>query len=93
MPGAVADPGFPRGGNNGGSRFSQTGVGVALTSGSGAKPNIWQDFYRKLHENERNWKGGGYVPNYPLDPPMGTATIEEVLQPIITACQQRSFGR
>ena len=27
----------------------------------GQKPIIWQDFCRKLHENERNWteRGGG----------------------------------
>ena len=38
---AVADPGFPRWG----------GQPLSLDR----KPIIWQNFCRKLHENERNW--------------------------------------
>ena len=51
---------------SGGSRISQTGEGSAIPQGwgwgegrkpmkKGAKDIIWQDFSRKLHENERNW--------------------------------------
>ena len=45
---------------------SQTGVGALDGWGggwsSGRKLIIWQDLYRKLHENERNWtKNGAWV--------------------------------
>ena len=42
---SVADSGFPR-------------RGRVPTPGFGQTPIIWSDFYRKLHENERNWSGG-----------------------------------
>ena len=44
----------------------------------GQKPNIWQDYCRKLYENERNWtegSGGRRVPGAPLDPTMDIPTI------------------
>ena len=46
---SVADPGFPEGEGH---------QPLSL----GRKPNIWQDFCRKLHENERNWIGA-HVPD------------------------------
>ena len=50
---------------SGGSRISQIGRRQPLRLGQ--IPIIWQDFYRKLHENERNWtEGGGGVPGAPL---------------------------
>ena len=33
--------------------------GGTPTPGFRAKPIIWQDFSQKLHENKRNWTGGG----------------------------------
>ena len=41
---------------SGGSRISQT-LGWPIPD-MGAKPNIWQDFVKKRHENERNWTAG-----------------------------------
>ena len=40
---------------SGGSRISQTGGANPLNLGQ--KPIMWQDIYRKLHENERIWTG------------------------------------
>ena len=45
--------------NSGGSRISQIG---------GKKPIIYQDFYRKLHENKRMWAEGARDPSAPFGP-------------------------
>ena len=46
----------------------------------GQKPIIWQDFCRKLHENEINRTHvGGHVPGTALDPPMNTFTAFIIL--------------
>ena len=50
---------------SGRSRIPQTG---APTAEFGAKSIVWQDFCRKLHENERNWIGM-HVPKAPLPRP------------------------
>ena len=63
----MADPQFPKGRRQ----------PVSLEQ----KPIIWQDFRRKLHENERNWteRGGGVPPfppsphPQPVDPPVGSS--------------------
>ena len=55
----------------GGSRISQRGIPWIWAK----KPIIWQNFYRKLHENERNWtgRGGASLPN--LDPTVNLFTL------------------
>ena len=52
---------------SGGSRISQGGP----TPSGVRKPNILQNFCRKLHENERIWR----VPGIPLDPPLNVFKI------------------
>ena len=53
---------------SGGPRISQTGGGRGTNPYISLKKLIiWQDFCRKLHENERNWTrgGGGLCPSCP----------------------------
>ena len=53
--------------NSGGSRNSQTGRGKSQSLGQNL--SIWQDFCRKLHENERNWtERGRCIFRAPLKP-------------------------
>ena len=59
---SVVDPGFPR-------RGRQLMV-------LGHKPIIWQDFWQKLHENERNWTERGRVPGAPS---FGSANAGSIL--------------
>ena len=47
--------------------FSRRGEGHSLSLWQ--KPTIWQDFCRKLHENEINWTGGWHAFLAPPRPP------------------------
>ena len=51
--------------------ISHGGGGGRQPLSLGQKPIIWQDFCRKLHENERNWTARrAFIPSAPFDPVM-----------------------
>ena len=71
VPSAVADPGFPRGGNNGRSRISRGNANHWIYGKNLLFGKIFAENCMKMKEIGRR---RGYVPS---DTPTGTSTIEE----------------